>query len=153
MKKSLALLAVLALVFVSVFAFAGPAAADNHESRSVVDVALEINAATGEFSTLISAAACTNLVKPLDSKPGVTVFAPTDAAFAELGLNADNICELPRKDLSNISVTPAIADKTTTGLRDRLLMIISATFLMPSALFTEVPPNFIIIIFDSDSCL
>lgn len=95
-------LAVIALVTMTIFAFATPAMADHHEEASVVDVALAINAETGEFSTLIAAASCTNLVKPLDKKPGITVFAPTDAAFAELGLNADNICTIPRKDLSNI---------------------------------------------------
>jgi uncharacterized surface protein with fasciclin (FAS1) repeats len=30
------------------------------------------------------------------------VFAPTDAAFAKLGLDASNICTIPRQTLSNI---------------------------------------------------
>lgn len=105
MKRSrvVVLMALFGLMAAAVFAFATPAMADGHEGEpSVVDVALAINAETGEFSTLIAAASCTNLVKPLDRKPGITVFAPTDAAFADLGLNADNVCDIPRKDLSYI---------------------------------------------------
>ncbi len=102
MKKQFTLLLMvllLALLATTSQAFAkGPA----QSGPSVVDVALEINAQTGEFSTLIAAAVCTNLVVPLDRKPGVTVFAPTDAAFAELGLDASNVCDIPRKTLSNI---------------------------------------------------
>ena len=103
MKRSqLIVVAIFAFLTMSIFAFATPAMADGHDDASVVDVALAINAETGEFSTLIAAASCTNLVKPLDKKPGITVFAPTDAAFAELGLDAKNVCDIPRKDLTNI---------------------------------------------------
>ncbi len=62
---------------------------------SIVDIALAVNAKTGEFSTLIAALGSANLVDALDGKGQYTVFAPTDEAFAELGLNAGNVGSVP----------------------------------------------------------
>ena len=42
------------------------------------------------------------LVETLDGRRQFTVFAPTDAAFAELGLDAGNIGSLGRATLTNI---------------------------------------------------
>jgi uncharacterized surface protein with fasciclin (FAS1) repeats len=61
-----------------------------------------VNADTGEFSTLIAAVLATGLDGVLDGVRPYTVFAPTDAAFAELDLNADNIGELDRDALTDI---------------------------------------------------
>jgi uncharacterized surface protein with fasciclin (FAS1) repeats len=64
---------------------------------TIVDVALAINADTGEFSILIAAllAADEAVIKTLDGNGQFTVFAPTDAAFVallgELGLTADEL--------------------------------------------------------------
>ncbi|HRQ38322.1 MAG TPA: fasciclin domain-containing protein, partial [Chloroflexota bacterium] len=101
-KKQFALLLMLLLLALLATPSQAFAKGPVQSGPSVVDVALEINTQTGEFSTLIAAAVCTNLVVPLDRKPGVTVFAPTDAAFAELGLDASNVCNIPRHTLSNI---------------------------------------------------
>jgi uncharacterized surface protein with fasciclin (FAS1) repeats len=60
-------------------------------SPTVVDVALAANAQTGEFSTLIAAVVAADMVGVLSAVGQRTVFAPTDAAFAELGLDKDNI--------------------------------------------------------------
>lgn len=77
----------------------GPPAVDN----SIVDVAIAVNEQTGDFDTLIAAVVCTELVGTLDARGQYTVFAPTDAAFAELGLNEGNICDaLPTAALKNI---------------------------------------------------
>jgi uncharacterized surface protein with fasciclin (FAS1) repeats len=78
--------AVLALAFASF----SPALAAR-EKTTIVEKALEINAATGEFSTLIAAVVAADLVDTLNGNRQFTVFAPTDAAFAKLGLNAGNI--------------------------------------------------------------
>ncbi len=56
--------------------------------NSIVDVALAVNADTGEFSTLIAAVLATGLDGALSIKGQRTVFAPTDAAFAALGYDA-----------------------------------------------------------------
>jgi uncharacterized surface protein with fasciclin (FAS1) repeats len=64
---------------------------------TIVDVALAINADTGEFSILIAAllAADEAVIKTLDGNGQFTVFAPTDAAFVallgELGLTPDEL--------------------------------------------------------------
>jgi uncharacterized surface protein with fasciclin (FAS1) repeats len=102
-------LVAIVLLFVAALPAAQAAPPPPADGPSVVDVALSINEETGEFSTLIAALQATNLVGPLDRKGKVTVFAPTDAAFAELGLDASNIGDLDRKTLSNIllyHVTP-----------------------------------------------
>jgi transforming growth factor-beta-induced protein len=69
---------------------------------TIVDVLLEANGQTGEFSTLIAAVVATDLVGPLSSQGQGTVFAPTDAAFAALDLNPGNVGDLPREALINI---------------------------------------------------
>jgi len=62
---------------------AAPVAA--RESRStIVDTAIAVNAATGEFDHLIAAVVRTGLVDTLDGRRQFTVFAPTDAAFETL---------------------------------------------------------------------
>ncbi|MDX1673617.1 MAG: fasciclin domain-containing protein, partial [Longimicrobiales bacterium] len=61
------------------------------ESPTIVDIAVSVNEDTGEFSTLIAAVVEADLVAALSATGQRTVFAPTDAAFAALGLNADNI--------------------------------------------------------------
>lgn len=79
--------------------FLSPAVASAHESwhyqhkPNIVEKEVEINTATGEFSTLIAAVSCTNLIDRLQKEHRkFTVFAPTDAAFAKAGLNKDNVC-------------------------------------------------------------
>jgi uncharacterized surface protein with fasciclin (FAS1) repeats len=72
------------------------------ERTTIVDVALAVNEDTGEFSTLIAAVVAADLVDALSGNGQLTVFAPTDAAFAELDLNADNIGDLDTETLTGI---------------------------------------------------
>jgi uncharacterized surface protein with fasciclin (FAS1) repeats len=67
-------------------AMAPAAAAQSATGRpTLVSVALQINQETGEFSTLISLLTqYPDLVDALSAKQQLTVFAPTDAAFARL---------------------------------------------------------------------
>lgn len=62
---------------------------------TIVDTALAVNQQTGEFSTLIAALQAAGLGGALDGRRQLTAFAPTDAAFAELGLDASNVGDLP----------------------------------------------------------
>jgi len=53
----------------------------------------EIAVMSGDFTTLVAALSCTDLVGAVaDPEAELTVFAPTNAAFAAAGLNATNIC-------------------------------------------------------------
>ncbi len=55
------------------------------------------------FTTLVAALSCTRLVPAVaDPQANLTVFAPTDAAFAKFGLSAKTICLLPKSLLSSI---------------------------------------------------
>nr|MEE4266527.1 fasciclin domain-containing protein [Candidatus Krumholzibacteria bacterium] len=74
----------------------------NDERTTLVDVAVAVNAETGEFSTLIAAVLATGLDGILTENSQKTVFAPTDAAFAALDLNAENIGELDTATLTEI---------------------------------------------------
>lgn len=49
-------------------------------ARNIVEVA----SGTGQFNTLLTAAKAAGLVRPLSGRGPLTVFAPTDAAFARL---------------------------------------------------------------------
>ena len=74
------LLLVVAVLLVGVV----PVLAAGH--TSIVDIAV----ADGRFDTLVAAVQAAGLVETLDGGEW-TVFAPTDAAFAKLDLNEDNI--------------------------------------------------------------
>lgn len=111
----------------------GPPAVDN----SIVDVAVAVNADSGEFSTLIAAVSCAGLVQPLDARGQYTVFAPTDAAFAELGLNADNVCDaLPTSALKNI-----LAYHVAFGQRAAADVVSSDQIRMVNGDFTTITVN------------
>ena len=70
-----------------------PAQNGPKDKVTLLATALAVSEATGDFNTLIAAvlAADPAVVTTLASNGQHTVFAPTDAAFAELGLTADNI--------------------------------------------------------------
>jgi uncharacterized surface protein with fasciclin (FAS1) repeats len=75
------------------------------KTPSLVDVAIAVNTSgpyAGSFDTLIAGvlAADPAVLKTLTSKGQYTVFAPTDDAFAKLGLNETNIGTVP--GLTNI---------------------------------------------------
>jgi uncharacterized surface protein with fasciclin (FAS1) repeats len=62
---------------------------------NIVQRAIAINQATGQFDTLLAAATCSyfgSTVVDVLSSPDKTLFAPTDRAFDKLGLTADNVC-------------------------------------------------------------
>ena len=84
-------LLILSLVGLLTAAFVAPAAAARPDAAgrpTLASVAIGINAQSGEFSTLLAAVTACDLVGALSGKTQLTVFAPTDAAFAELGITA-----------------------------------------------------------------
>jgi len=86
---------------------------------TIVDIAVN----DGRFDTLVAAVTATGLAETLSGGEW-TVFAPTDAAFAKLGLNADNIAStFSEKELTDILLYHAIegevfSDKALTLLGD-----------------------------------
>ena len=82
-------------------AFAGPKG-QGPKGPTIVDVAAFVNSQSGEFETLIAAvnAADPAVAATLTGGGQHTVFAPTDAAFAALGLNPTNLCVLSTDDLT-----------------------------------------------------
>jgi uncharacterized surface protein with fasciclin (FAS1) repeats len=84
---------------------AGPVAARTAPPANIVDIAVAASKADpGEFKTLVAAvlAADPAVLATLSKQRQLTVFAPTDAAFAKEGLNAGNVGALPKADLTNI---------------------------------------------------
>lgn len=95
------------------------------ESPTVVEVALAVNAETGEFSTLIAAVLEAELADALSARGQRTVFAPTDAAFAALGLDAESVTTLPADQLTEIllyHVAPGRRDAGEVLESDRIRM-------------------------------
>jgi uncharacterized surface protein with fasciclin (FAS1) repeats len=93
---------------------------------TIVDVALAVNAQTGEFSTLIAAVLRADLAGALAADGQRTVFAPTDAAFAKLGLDADNIDGVPLDALTDIllyHVTGGRRDAASVTDKTRIRML------------------------------
>jgi len=122
--------ALLLLLGSAVPAFAAP------PGPTIVDVAIAVNAESGEFSTLIAAvlAADPAVLATLSGNGQFTVFAPTDAAFAELGLDADNIGDLDEGALTQILLYHVARGRRNSNgvLGSRRINTLQGGFLMQS---------------------
>jgi len=90
-------------------AFSPAASAKGPKGPTIVDVAIAINADgpfAGQFDTLITAvlAADPIVLDTLSGNGKLTVFAPTDDAFAAIGLDASNVGSLPTDFLTQVLV-------------------------------------------------
>jgi uncharacterized surface protein with fasciclin (FAS1) repeats len=79
----------------------------NHvPSKNIVERAIQVNDLTGSFDTLLTAAQCPAfdgaIVEALATTPDITLFAPTDRAFRQLGLNPSNVCDVAPDALADI---------------------------------------------------
>jgi uncharacterized surface protein with fasciclin (FAS1) repeats len=105
---------------------AGPVAAKTAKPGSIVDIAVAASQANpGEFKTLVAAvlAADPAVLATLSKQRQLTVFAPTDAAFAKLGLDAGSIDTLPKATLTQIllyHVAPGARDAADVTASDRI---------------------------------
>ena len=107
-----------------------------HQGSTIVQTAIAVNAQTGEFDQLIAAVVRTGLVDTLNGKRQFTVFAPTDAAFAELfdALGVDSIDDIPVGTLRAVllyHVAPGNRDSADV-LGSTRIRTISKGFLTPS---------------------
>ena len=107
----------LVLAFVMLFAAVPFVSAAGHQT--IVDIAVE----DGRFDTLVAAVTATGLADALSGGEW-TVFAPTDDAFAKLGLNASNISSaFSKAEITDILLYHALegevnSDKALTLLGD-----------------------------------
>jgi uncharacterized surface protein with fasciclin (FAS1) repeats len=120
-RLALAILAGSLLVGV----IAAPVAA-RRSGPTIVETAIAVNAETGEFSTLIAAVQAAGLVDVLNGNRQFTVFAPTDAAFAALGLNAGNIGTA----LDDETLTDILLYHVTAGRKDAATVVDSDSLRM-----------------------
>lgn len=83
-------MAVLGTAGVAAAAPASPVVPPPRASADIVTIAVT----NGNFDTLVAAVGCADpaVAAALTSGEQYTVFAPTDAAFAGLGLNPSNVC-------------------------------------------------------------
>lgn len=117
MKRLVLLALVLALIF-STFALV-PAAIAAPPGPTIVDVAIAVNSEgpfAGQFDTLIAAvlAADPAVLKTLSGNGQFTVFAPTDDAFAALGLTPENVGAV----LDQATLTDVLLYHVARGRRD-----------------------------------
>lgn len=114
MKK---VVAVSSLVLALTLGLAVPQAQAAPKGPTVVDVAVMINTSgpyAGQFDTLIAAVVATPAVlMTLGGNGQFTVFAPTDDAFALLGLDENNV-----GDLDSGALTDILTYHVTRGRRD-----------------------------------
>jgi uncharacterized surface protein with fasciclin (FAS1) repeats len=77
------------------------------------DTIADIAVGNGGFTTLVQALSCTGLVSAVANPDAeLTVFAPTDDAFALAGLNAGNICSAyDTATLSTILLYHVVAER------------------------------------------
>lgn len=96
-------------LFAGLFVAIGPGSMPVAASTGAPTI-VGIASSTPAFSTLTAAVVCTSLAPALNGRAHYTVLAPTNDAFAKLGLNAGNVCAaLPQATLKNIllyHVTP-----------------------------------------------
>jgi len=85
-------------------AFSPVASAKGPKGPTIVDVAIALNNETGLFDTLITAVTSADpiVLETLQGNGKLTVFAPTDDAFAAIGLTPANVGDLPTSFLTEV---------------------------------------------------
>jgi len=133
--RGLRLGAAVAAAALTLVVAATPVAA-REPGSTIVDRAIAVNAATGEFDELIKAVVRAGLVDELDGHRQFTVFAPTDAAFedlyAALGVNGVDDIAVPTLRavlLHHVAPGERFSGDVVTATRIRTL---NRDFLSPS---------------------
>lgn len=103
---------VSALLIMGVLFFSSCNNDDDMEDMGEKNV-VEVAASAGQFTILIEAAQKAGLAEYLSNTDGITVFAPTDAAFKTLlaDLGATSLNDIPTADLTNILLYHVIGSK------------------------------------------
>jgi transforming growth factor-beta-induced protein len=134
MRKFLLALTVVAALAVPTAASARPAAA----SPSIVETAIAVNSSgpyAGAFDTLICLVANNPAVlATLSQKGQYTVFAPTDDAFAKIGVDGSNCAAAASTPL----VTNVLLYHVAKGRRDAVSVTTSSRIRMLNGEFTRI---------------
>jgi len=109
--------------------------------NNIVQVAVQLNSTgspyEGQFDTLIAAvlAADPIVLETLTKKGQLTVFAPTDSAFAALGLNPQNIGTVDRDLLTQILLYHVTTGRRSSSdvLGSTRIRSLQGTFFFPSS--------------------
>jgi uncharacterized surface protein with fasciclin (FAS1) repeats len=111
------------------------------QGDNIVQVALAVNAEgspyAGQFDTLIAAvlAADPVVVETLTGRGQFTVFAPTDDAFAAIGVDATNVGTLPQDFLTEVLLYHVARGRRDSGdvtTSDRIRSL-QGTFFFPNS--------------------
>jgi transforming growth factor-beta-induced protein len=103
------------------------------ELRRGTQTIVGIAAGDTAFTTLVAAVVAADLVEALSGTTQLTVFAPTNAAFAKLGLDASNVGTLPKDALTDI-----LLYHVTEGRRGAVSVLFARKIRMLSGDFTRV---------------
>jgi uncharacterized surface protein with fasciclin (FAS1) repeats len=136
--RHILLIALIMVVGFSTFAIAPPVQAAP-PGPTLVDVAIAINSEgpyAGQFDTLIAAvlAADPVVLKTLSGRGQFTVFAPTDDAFAALGLTPENIATLDKGFLTDVLLYHVARGRRDSGqvLKSSRIRMLKGGFLLQS---------------------
>jgi len=103
---------------------------------TIVETAVAVNQATGEFDELIAAASRAGLVGTLNGNRQFTVFAPTDAAFHELyaALGVSGVDDIPLPTLRAVLLHHVAPGERFSGdvLGSTRIRTLNGDFLRPS---------------------
>ena len=121
MKRKILTVMLALSLFLAALVPAVLAADETAEGGTASSSIVEIAVADGRFTTLVAAVQAAGLADALSGGEW-TVFAPTDDAFAKLGLNADNIADsFTTAELTDILLYHAIEGEVTSGVALTLL--------------------------------
>lgn len=81
---------------------AGASGPGGRQGASGEDTIVDTAVGSDEFDVLVAAVQEAGLVSALSGRRQLTVFAPTDAAFNELGITADTVGEIDDGFLTNV---------------------------------------------------
>ena len=127
------LISFTAAAAIAVAALVGPAtvaSAEKPARTTIVSKALEVNAATGEFSLLIQAVLAADLDAALSAKGQRTVFAPTDQAFLDAGIDSETIESLASTDEGKAALTDILLYHVTQGRKYAADVLSSSSYRM-----------------------
>jgi uncharacterized surface protein with fasciclin (FAS1) repeats len=134
MRKLVLALIVAAALAVPTFASARSAA----PSQNIVETAIAVNSSgpyAGAFDTLICLVANNPaILSTLTSNAKYTVFAPTDTAFQQLGINSSNCARLASKPL----ITWVLLYHVAAGQRDAASVTTSSRIRMLNGWSTRI---------------